>query len=411
MLSQSLSLLEVYGLGPVFCALKGHATMTVTTLILVLTIATISATLVAFFLVHRWQRATTDTGTVTLPRGLLIICTMLVAGVAMILATHGQLGPVTHAQNVLASGKQQESTIDKLPAQTDTVISDLVMYAQNTDRSVLPQSPIPDKERSLPGVDVMIERLAARLEGAPDNANDWRMLGWSYFHTNRYREAIDAYSRAIALRPDKASWQSEYGAALVKSSGGKITSKANAAFSQALKLDPSDREARFYVALAKTLNNDKKGALEDWEALLREYPNIQDWSGELRTRILSLANEIGEDVSHRLSVAPRAGNQAEAAKGPDAEDVRAALDLSPEARSEMIRGMVQRLASRLESSPDDAEGWVRLIRSRMVLQEPDKAQAALRRAIDIFSKRPDVKQEVLRKAKAFGVTPGTTALP
>ena len=54
----------------------------------------------------------------------------------------------------------------------------------------------------------------------------------------------------------------------------------------------------------------------------------------------------------------------------------AAADMSSEQRTAMVRGMVERLAERLGRDGSDVEGWLRLVRSYMVLGEPDKARAA-----------------------------------
>ena len=54
--------------------------------------------------------------------------------------------------------------------------------------------------------------------------------------------------------------------------------------------------------------------------------------------------------------------------------------MSPAEREAMIRGMVARLAERLEAQPDDADGWLRLARSYDVLGEPGKAADARTRA-------------------------------
>ena len=43
--------------------------------------------------------------------------------------------------------------------------------------------------------------------------------------------------------------------------------------------------------------------------------------------------------------------------------------------------MVERLDARLAREPQDINGWVMLMRSRQTLGEPDKARAALARAI------------------------------
>jgi cytochrome c-type biogenesis protein CcmH len=49
-----------------------------------------------------------------------------------------------------------------------------------------------------------------------------------------------------------------------------------------------------------------------------------------------------------------------------------------------IRAMVDGLATRLEQSPRDLEGWARLMRSRVVLGEKEIAATAFRKALTVF---------------------------
>ena len=51
----------------------------------------------------------------------------------------------------------------------------------------------------------------------------------------------------------------------------------------------------------------------------------------------------------------------------------------------LVRGMVERLAARLEQNPNDKEGWTRLGRAYDVLGETEKAEAARARADQIPS--------------------------
>jgi cytochrome c-type biogenesis protein CcmH len=51
--------------------------------------------------------------------------------------------------------------------------------------------------------------------------------------------------------------------------------------------------------------------------------------------------------------------------------------MSDSDRGAMIRGMVERLATRLKQNGDDVEGWLRLVRAYMVMGDRDKAQGAL----------------------------------
>ena len=67
-----------------------------------------------------------------------------------------------------------------------------------------------------------------------------------------------------------------------------------------------------------------------------------------------------------------------------AEQMAAAQQMPQADQQAMIRGMVEGLDAKLRANPADADGWVRLIRARMVLGETDKAAAAYRDARKAF---------------------------
>jgi cytochrome c-type biogenesis protein CcmH len=56
--------------------------------------------------------------------------------------------------------------------------------------------------------------------------------------------------------------------------------------------------------------------------------------------------------------------------------VAAAKDMTGNDREAMIRGMVDRLATRLKQNGDDVDGWLRLVRAYMVLGDREKANSA-----------------------------------
>jgi cytochrome c-type biogenesis protein CcmH len=74
----------------------------------------------------------------------------------------------------------------------------------------------------------------------------------------------------------------------------------------------------------------------------------------------------------------RVGSSTAPALSDDA--MAAANGMTANDREAMIRGMVERLAARLEQQPDDKEGWARLAHAYDVLGEADKAKAARARA-------------------------------
>lgn len=69
-------------------------------------------------------------------------------------------------------------------------------------------------------VNTMIERLAKRLASSPDDVKGWRMLGWSYFHTDRYKEAADAFGKAVALDPSSVELKKMHEEAKRAAEGG-----------------------------------------------------------------------------------------------------------------------------------------------------------------------------------------------
>jgi len=272
---------------------------------------------------------------------------------------------------------------------------------------------------ALASVDEMIERLVERLKRNPGDAEGWRMLGWSYFNVDRYAESAAAYGKAIALNPNVAEFRSARGEALVRASNDLVTAEAKGEFEAALKLAPKDPRARFFMGLAKEQTGEKVAALDDWIAILNEADPNEPWVADLLQRTTDLGREVGVDVSRRLHIPQGAaaggvlnllkeretGEAPKAqAKGPSAEQVAAAEAMAPAERIAMIRGMVANLERRLEQSPRDVDGWIRLIRSRTVLGEMAAAKQALNDALKVFSDAPQEQSRISASAQELGVT-------
>ena len=65
--------------------------------------------------------------------------------------------------------------------------------------------------------------------------------------------------------------------------------------------------------------------------------------------------------------------------------------------------MVDGLASRLESSPQDVDGWARLMRSRVVLGEREVAATAFRKALEVFKDDQAASGKITAAAIALGL--------
>ena len=258
-------------------------------------------------------------------------------------------------------------------------------------------------------IDSLIGRLEVSLMAHPDDVEGWRVLGWSHFRKQRFEKAAEAYHRAVELNPGDPVLKSLHGEALVASANGQVTVEALSAFKAALVLHPNDVRARFYSGQAEIQNGDVKSALDTWIDLLTNAPEGAEWAADLRERILEVSRQSGTDVSRSLPPPSRTASNSTTMQnraGPTAKDMENASRLTPRARNTMARDMVERLATRLETSPNDPDGWIMLIRSRIVLSEQAEAKAGLRRALDVFAERPDIKRRIRLAAQALGVTIG-----
>lgn len=263
-------------------------------------------------------------------------------------------------------------------------------------------SPVQAAQPKLPDVDTMIARVAERLKADPKDAEDWRMLGWSYFETQRYTDAVDAYAHAVALQPASSAFQSAYGEALVLAANRKVTPEAMKAFKTALKTAPDDERALYYAGLAKSQAGSPKEAIADWSLALKKAPAGSVWVQRLRSEIAEAGKVANVDVSQLVPPTPTPSAQDFAR--PPTEAVQQAQAMSPEDRQATIKNMVDGLDERLARNPRDRDGWVRLIRSRKVLGETDSARVALDRALAAFADDPATQTDLKAVAIQLGVT-------
>lgn len=274
--------------------------------------------------------------------------------------------------------------------------------------------PAPPAAAAAPPGDLrtMIAALETRLKDNPNDAQGWRMLAIGYFETARYGDSVRAYKRLVALTPaDGAAW-SALGEALVLAGDGGVNPEAAKAFETALTHDAKDPRARYFLAVRKDMTGDHKGAVEDWIALLKDSPADAPYAESVRqvTQQVAASNKI--DIAGRLPAAPAAatatapgvpGGAAVASAGipgPTQEQLAAASSLPPSQQNAMVKQMVDGLAAKLAANPKNPDGWIRLMRARMVLNDAPGAAAALTAA---RTANPGEAAKLAEAAKMLGV--------
>jgi len=84
-------------------------------------------------------------------------------------------------------------------------------------------------------------------------------------------------------------------------------------------------------------------------------------------------------------------------RGPSAEDIAAASEMTAEDRGAMIRQMVNGLSERLANEGGPASDWARLITALGVLGEAERARAIAGEALTVFA-ADDTSLTLLRTA-------------
>lgn len=238
----------------------------------------------------------------------------------------------------------------------------------------------------------LIEQLRKTVKERPEDQQGLQFLVRSEAALGNMAAARRAQQQLVALKGDAATAADHAMLAdlMINAAAGYVSAEAEVALREALRLDPRDPGARFYLGLYLLQVDRPDGAFRTWEALLEESTADAPWVAPIRAQIEELAARAG--VKYTL---PPLGGP----RGPTSEDIDNAADMTPEERQDMIRGMVAGLAERLSTSGGSAEEWARLINAYGTLGETDKARQVWTEAQVVFAANPAML-DTLRAAAA-----------
>jgi len=233
-------------------------------------------------------------------------------------------------------------------------------------------------------IESMVAQVEAHLDKNPEDGRGWEVLGPVYLRLGRFDDAVKARQNALRLLGANAMREADLGEAITAQSNGIVTADAKAAFERAVSADPNEDKAQFFLGLAAEQDGKSADAAAIWRKLLARASADTPWRAMVEQ---SLAR-----------VDPQRG-----APGPNSDDIAAAEKLTPEQRSAMIAGMVERLAARLKADGSDLEGWLRLIRAYTVLGDREKARAALADARASIQNDADKLRRIDDLARSLGL--------
>jgi cytochrome c-type biogenesis protein CcmH len=231
----------------------------------------------------------------------------------------------------------------------------------------------------------LVSQVEAHLAASPNDGAGWEVLAPVYTRLGRFDDAVQARKKALQFNGATAAREADLGEAEAAAAGGVVTAEAKAAFERAVASDPKDAKARYFLGLAAEQDGRNDEAATIWRSMLAEAPDSAPWVSFVRQALA------------RVSGAPVATAE------PSSADISAAADMSADARRDMIRGMVARLAGRLHDNGADVEGWLRLVRAYVVLGDRTKAKDAAAEAKRALGERPDDIRRIDDLVKGLGL--------
>jgi len=149
------------------------------------------------------------------------------------------------------------------------VVASIVLASCSTQQAAPVAPSDPDPEVAL---------LLAEVQRSPESAEAWTALGNRYFDTDRYAEAIDAYTRSLEIDPANANVWSDRGV-MYRRIG--LYERAVEDFKMAVSVDPTHTISWYNMGIVLYYNvEDIEAARTAFERVLELNPEFITPSGE-----------------------------------------------------------------------------------------------------------------------------------
>ncbi|VAX06077.1 hypothetical protein MNBD_ALPHA03-1812 [hydrothermal vent metagenome] len=231
-----------------------------------------------------------------------------------------------------------------------------------------------------------VAKIQAHLRENPDDFNAWRALGQYQTDLQDRVKAAEAFQHWFELDGDNIDAAVIFSESLIRLSDGRISPAALLALDRAQKIQPGNPGVRHYLALAEYQAGNREQALASWQALMADSQADAPWRRSVQRWIDKAQNDLGLPVTNSTAVAP-----------PLSEANRKAIaEMSTEEQEALIKSMVARLARKMDENPENIEGWFRLAKAYMMLDQKPDAIKSLKQAEKFApdALKPQIKKQL-----------------
>jgi cytochrome c-type biogenesis protein CcmH len=244
-----------------------------------------------------------------------------------------------------------------------------------------PSPPTPDGEAA-----DLIRQLEERLAGDDPDPQGLFLLARSYSQLGDYGAAWRTYRRLIDTQDGDApgTVYTAMAESMIIATNGYVSPEAEAALEQALRREPGNPIARYYMGAVQAQLDQPRAAIELWTSVLRDSPADAPWVPATIARIEDTVEQTGLPM-------------------PDLS-TRPAPDEAEQAR--MMADLVTKFEARLLQEGGTVDEWVQLVRSYEVLDATEDATRARANALSAFGEDAEAA-DAFRQALA--AVPDTAA--
>ncbi|EAP75312.1 c-type cytochrome biogenesis protein CcmI [Roseovarius nubinhibens] len=272
------------------------------------------------------------------------------------------------------------------PGYGDLPLSDRLAASERMRANLPTQAELEAAQAETPQTDpqvagdflALMEKLREAVAGNPDDLQGLGLLARNEARLGNFAAARKAQARIVEIKGEAATGRDHALLAdlMISAAGGTVSGEAEAALRAALRREPGEETALYYLGLYYLQVDRADATLRIWDGLLRTSAPDAPWLTPIRAMIPEVAARAG--VRYDLPESP-------ALPGPNADDIAAAEDMSAEDRAAFVRGMVGQLSERLASRGGTPQEWARLITALGVLGESDRARAIAQEAREVFA--------------------------
>lgn len=120
--------------------------------------------------------------------------------------------------------------------------------------------------------------LEREVEKNPTSLASWLELGNLYFDTNKYMDAIQAYTKHLSLNPNNPDVWTDLGVMYRRS---RNPAEAVSSFDKAIELNPQHEQAYFNKGIVQFYDlGNRDAAMLTWQELIKINPNFRTTSGQ-----------------------------------------------------------------------------------------------------------------------------------